>query len=49
MSRFDRYVSAVWSRYGLVGVVVVVVLAAGLAWWFGVDVAGLVQMLTRTH
>lgn len=43
MKRFDRWVGALWSRYGLGGVVVVVLLLAALAWWFGVDVAGLVR------
>lgn len=53
MERFDRYVAAVWGRYGLKGiaivvamVVVVVGLAAALVWFFGVDVAGLVRWVT---
>jgi hypothetical protein len=36
---FDRYVTAVWVRYGLIGIVVIVLLAAGLALLFHVDVA----------
>lgn len=43
MSRFDKYLSALWSRNGLFGVVVVVLLAAALAWWFGIDVGGFVN------
>lgn len=47
MNRYDKYLGAVWVRYGLVGVLVVLVVLAGLAWVFGVDVAGLLGLPTR--
>lgn len=38
--RFDRYVAAIWSRYGLLGFVIIVAVLAFLAWFFQIDVAG---------
>lgn len=38
MERFDKYLSAVWVRYGLIGVVVIIALLAALAWFFQIDV-----------
>ena len=38
MDRFDKYLSAVWVRYGLLGVVIIVLLLAALAWFFQIDV-----------
>ena len=43
MDRFDRYLKALWEKNGLVGVLVVVAVAAGLVWWSGIDVAGIVN------
>lgn len=45
MDRFDRYLSALWSRNGLLGIVVVVVLIAALCYVFGVDVGGFVNRM----
>lgn len=39
MNRFDRYVSAVWKRYGMVGIVIVIVMGTGLALLFRIPVA----------
>lgn len=41
----DKYLGPLWSRYGLVGVVVVVLLGAALAWFFKLDVGALVEVL----
>lgn len=43
MERFDRYLKALWDRYGLPGVLVVVAAAAGLIWLSGIDVAAIVN------
>jgi hypothetical protein len=54
LDRLDGYLKAIWARYGLPGVVEVtwlimavvvllILLLAALAWFFGVDVAGLLQ------
>lgn len=45
MDRFDRYLSALWSRNGLLGIVVVVLLVAALCWLFKVDVGGFVNRM----
>lgn len=39
MKRFDKYLSAIWRRYGMVGIVIVVTMGAGLAILFQLPVA----------
>lgn len=45
LQTLDKYITALWSRNGLLGVVVVVLLIAFLLTWFGVDVGGYVNHL----
>jgi hypothetical protein len=39
--RFDRYLKAVWDRYGGLGVLVAIAVAAGLIWLSGIDVGAI--------
>lgn len=39
MKRFDKYLSAIWRRYGMVGIVIVVTMGAGLAILFRIPVS----------
>lgn len=39
MERFDRYVKAIWDKYGIWAFVLIIVLLLGAAYLFGVDLA----------
>lgn len=45
LERFDRYVAAIWGKYGIWGFVLIALLLLGAAYLFGVDVGGYVNGL----
>lgn len=45
MERFDRYVAALWGKYGIWAFVLIAVLLLGAAYLFGVDLGGYVNRL----
>lgn len=45
MERLDRYVKAIWAEYKIWGFVVLIVLAAVIAYVFGVDLGGYINRL----
>lgn len=40
---WQKALEALWSGYGLLGVLIIVLVAAGLLWAFGVDVGAIVN------